>query len=334
MPVVCSSDAITFFDRLPSRLKAPSLHPAYVSSDATRSDSLHPMFVVEQRGGVLYYHAFQTETIPGINLIDVQSPYGYGGPIATTTDPEFLAVAWAKYDEWCQENKVVVEFMRFHPLLDNWRYFAGDVMYDRDTVYIDLTRSDLFRGYAPRSRTAIRKAIANNVQVEWTSTEVFLDAFHPLYASTMCTLGTDHSYYFPPRYFENIVDSNMVWLGVCRKETKIISGAIFLVGEHLVEYHLSASSMSGKTVAATNLLVHRAAIRAQSAGKAMLHLGGGANSSEDNRLLFFKRGFSRRTASFRIGRKVHQSLIYENLKADWELKHGEPAKKILFYKNH
>lgn len=332
MPVICSSDAIAFFDGLPPRLKVPSLHPSYVLSDAKRSNSLHPIFFVYQSGYEYYYHAFHTQAILETNLIDVQSPYGYGGPIATTTDIGFLANAWKKYDEWCQENRVLVEFIRFHPLLENWRYFAGDVVSNRDTVWINLTTPDLFGGYATRSRTAIRKAVANDVQFEWESPESFLDAFPALYASTMDVLGADQSYYFSHHYFENTVLANMAWFGICRKEAQIIAGAIFLVAEDFVEYHLSATNMLGRTLAATNLLIHRAAMRAQSTGKTMFHLGGGSNSSEDNKLLFFKCGFSHLKAPFKIGSKVHQPSIYENLKVDWALKHGEPAKNILFYR--
>jgi len=332
MPLVDVSNAITFFDELPGRLQAPSFHPDYVMSDAKRSKSIKPTFFVRQSGGELFYHAFHAESIPGTDLIDVQSPYGYGGPIATTADERFLADAWAEYDQWCQENRVLAEFLRFHPCLKNWRYFSGDVIHDRKTVWIDLTRADLMSGYAARSRTSIRKAVANSVDFEWVTPESFLGIFPGLYESAMKTLGAAESYYFPRSYFESIVASNIVWMGLCRKDSETVSGAIFLVGEDLIEYHLSASSALGKALASTNLLIHRAAERGQDEGKTIFHLGGGTDSSEENRLLFFKRGFSGQTAEFKIGRKVHHPAIYDNLRRNWESEVGTSAKRVLFYR--
>src|SRR5665213_3165611 len=245
MPAVGNSDAISFFEELPPRLRAPSLHPGYVLTDAKRSASLCPTFFVHRRSGECFYHAFHTEAIHGTSLIDIQSPYGYGGPIATTADAHFLSEAWREYHQWCQERSVLVEFMRFHPRLENWRFFSGDVWYDRDTVWLDLSCAVLMDEYAVRSRTAIRKAVANGVQFEWASAQSFLEEFPPLYASVMRRLEASESYQFSTAYFASLVDSTTVWMGVCRAESQVIAGAIFLVGTELVEYHLSAASTLG-----------------------------------------------------------------------------------------
>jgi hypothetical protein len=332
MPAVCEADAILVFDNLPSRLRAPSLHPGYVLSDATRADSLSPTFFVYQSGGESFYHAFHTEAVHGITAIDVQSPYGYGGPVATTTDAHFLSEAWTEYHQWCQENDVLVEFMRFHPCLENWRFFSGEVWYDRDTVWLDLSRTAVMDGYAVRSRTAVRKAVASGVKCEWVAAESFLEEFPQLYLAAMNRLGASDAYRFSDAYFTKLVATSPVWMGLCRKGATVVSGAIFLVGESLVEYHLSASSELGRTLAATNLLIHRAAERAQSEERSALHLGGGNDSSPDNTLLFFKRGFSKLTAEFKIGRRIHQPSAYENLERTWQAERGEVSRKVLFYR--
>ena len=86
----------------------------------------------------------------------MQSAYGYGGPVASTTDPAFLQSASAVWKDWCQEKKVLVEFIRFHPLLENWRFFSGDIFDDRMTVWIDLAVPGLMAQYTTRVRTAVR----------------------------------------------------------------------------------------------------------------------------------------------------------------------------------
>ena len=50
---------------------------------------------------------------------DIQSPYGYGGPIATTSSPDFWIEAKLEFNKWAKGNRVVVEFLRFHPIINN-----------------------------------------------------------------------------------------------------------------------------------------------------------------------------------------------------------------------
>ncbi len=333
--LVAPDKAADVLQRLPAGLQAPSLHPNYLLADAKRGSDLSPCFFVHEEGGESYYHAFHTEPVPGTEFIDVQSAYGYGGPVASTTDREFLRAASAAWSAWCQESKVLVEFIRFHPLLENWRFFSGDSFDDRATVWIDLAISDLMAGYATRVRTAIRKAMKAGLRVEWWGTAQFLAVFPALYADTMRTIGAEDGYFFPPAYFERLLNTtcnDAPWLAICLADRKIIAGAIFLPGAEMVEYHLSASIVEGKSNGATNLMLHEAALRGQQFGERRLHLGGGTNAALDNPLLFFKAGFSALRARFRIGRQIHEPQAYADLKAKRGSRNGASSNKILFYR--
>lgn len=333
--LVTPDKAAKVLQNLPAELQAPSLHPYYLLADAERDSNLSPSFFVYEDGGETYYHAFHTEPVPGTDFIDVQSAYGYGGPVASTTDIQFLWKASAAWNAWCQESNVLVEFIRFHPLLENWCYFSGDIFDDRATVWIDLAVPELMTQYATRVRTAIRKAVKTGLRVEWWDAAEFLAVFPALYADTMRTIGAEDGYFFPPAYFERLLvnaTNGTPRMAICRDDGQILAGAIFLPGAEMVEYHLSAANNEGKSRGATNLILHEAALRGQQAGKRQLHLGGGSNAAPDNPLLFFKAGFSAQRARFRIGRQVHEPQAYVALKADWDSRHGASGNRILFYR--
>jgi len=151
--------AVAAFARLDPEKRAPSLHPCYVASDAEHTSGLRPVFFVYEHGDSLFYHGFHLGQVAGTGFADIQSPYGYGGPVASTADGEFLAEAWVSFRQWCKENNVLAEFIRFHPLLENWCYYHGESFEDRQTVWIALQGHDLLSSYSVRARTAVRKAV-------------------------------------------------------------------------------------------------------------------------------------------------------------------------------
>src|ERR1039458_8383092 len=85
-------------------------------------------FVAED-GKRTLFHPFLIRLIPEFDLHDewhdIESVYGYSGPLSTTNDRKFLAEAWGAFSDWCQQQNVVAEFIRFHPLLDNKESLEG-----------------------------------------------------------------------------------------------------------------------------------------------------------------------------------------------------------------
>lgn len=326
--------AAAVFHRLPGALQAPSLHPAYVQADTSRASDLAPVFFVYEHGGEFLYHAFHMAAVPGSPYQDIQSPYGYGGPVATSEDPEFLAQAWQNYSDWCCEQRVIAEFVRFHPLLRNWRFFSGDVLHDRETVYVDLKLPDLLSSYGIRARTAVRKATKQGLHLEWWPAEEFNEIFQPLYYATMGSLKASSFYFFPATYFEQLDRWDSVHRAVCLYGNQPVAAAIFLQGSEILEYHLSAANDVGKKLGATNLLLHEAGLFGQKAGLGQLHLGGGTTAESGNSLLFFKSGFSAARASFKIGRRIHDPAVYLELKSQWQKKTGSSGNRVLFYREN
>lgn len=321
--------ALTAFHNLPRDLQYPSFNPHYVAIDACRTDA-DPVFFHYQEAGWVFYHAFLCTPIVGSNFFDIESPYGYGGPLATTNDSGFLERAWSSYNEWCKSRGVLAEFIRFHPLAKNWISYPGKVWLNRETVWIDLC-SPSGIGYEQRVRTAVKKA-AQKVNIEIGETQIELSSFRRLYDSLMREIGASSFYLFPESYFESFKMWQDTFLAVARSNNEIVAASLFMTGGSNIEYHLSAANTQGKRLSASNLLLHEVSEFARSRGLKKFHLGGGTDQSPDNRLLFFKAGFSPLRGQFHVGGRVINQPGYDALKKLWIEKHGTAADRILFYR--
>ena len=324
--------ALTFYERLEDRKKAPCLHPFYVKADAKRDPFLVPTFFVFTEGEEFFYHGFLLGKIESTNFYDIQSPYGYGGPIASSEDLEFLAMAWEHYKDWCLRNNVLVEFVRFHPLLQNWYYYNGDVVDDRRTVWIDLELDDLLSSYVTRARTAIKKAQKAGLCIEWVDPKKYIDVFFQHYSDAMLELGADEFYLFPKEYHKELLNWDASKLALCKRDNKIVGASLFLLKTSLMEYHLAFTLLEGKKLSANNLILHEAALLGKKLGLKKFHLGGGTGGDEKNPLLFFKEGFSDQRSFFKTGKKIYRQDQYNNLKSAWVKKKGNISNRVLFYR--
>ncbi len=330
--LITLEEAVALYERFSSALHAGTLHPRYVQADALRDATAKPCFWRYEEGGERYLHSFHLSPIQGTGWNDIQSPYGYGGPVATTDQPEFIAQAEAHYLAWAREHRVVAEFIRFHPLLDNWRFYGGESFTDRETVWLTLDQNDPLSGYEVRQRTAVRKAIKSGIEVRWLNGKEMLALFPGIYRQTMADIGADDFYYFNDAYFEALLGLPFACGCIALRNNEPVAGAVFL-GFGLGEYHLSGKTHEGAKVSATSLLIHEAAGRLRNAGLARLHLGGGTTREAADALLFFKAGFSPRRAVFRIGRRIFLPDAYQQLKLTFAKDYALRPGRVLFYKN-
>ena len=325
------NEALQIYETLPAEIRAPGLHPYYVTADALRDSALSPSFWIYREGTHVYYHAFHVSPIPCLpGWFDIQSPYGYGGPIATTTDPEILARAHSAFFEWCRECNILAEFIRFHPILQNERYFSGDQFIDRTTVAVDLSGEFKIQ-YSKRVKQKIKKFPLCELSYTQKNETDFL-FFCECYQSTMQRIGADASYLFPQRYVQQLCQwKQCEILTASERASTPCAASVFLEDGNLVEYHLSCTTEKGFALDATTFLLDSTALSAQRRGKTWLHLGGGTDNLTDNPLLFFKKGFSNSTFLFKIGRAIHNRQHYQKLKEQFSSA-GKSIDKVLFYR--
>lgn len=248
-------------------------------------------------------------------LFDIATPYGYGGFLVEGNDIEALK---KEYEEFCQSEHIVSEFVRFHPILKNW--VGMEELYDEchlgNTVYMD-TRSEeiIWKNIANRNRTKIRKAEREGMKVYWCRAPEIIEPFMEIYKATMDKDHAEAYYYFDKKFYESIMedlkDHAMWFYSVIDGE--IAAMTIFLFCNGQMHYHLSASKSKFQKMAATNLLIYEAAVWACRNGYKTLHIGGGVGAGHDG-LYQFKKGFCKGDdAEFHIGRKIFDEDVYNRL---------------------
>ncbi len=329
--IVDLPQAQAIFDGLPVHLRWPTMSPAYVAADAMREASSRPLFLVDRDGDGLLMHSVLESPVPDSPARDWQSAYGYGGPIAAGLDEAALARAWARLDEEAARRRVVAEFVRFHPGLDNQAWYPGAVRDDRAVVLVDLRVPDLLASYSTRARTAVKKALREGLEARWETTATARAAFPAFYRRSMLEIGASSFYHFDDAYFDALMSlAGARTLSIMRGDERL-SMAIFLFGPVQVEYHLSGTSAAGRRAAATNLLIHAAAEAAREGAMHRLYLGGGTTAAADDTLLRFKSSFAPANNTFRIGHRIHDAATYQSLREIHPSRAG--SARVLFYRS-
>lgn len=89
---------------------------------------------------------------------DLSTPYGYGGFLVEGGDAGGIL---EEYEDFARRSRVVSEFVRFHPLLENWNGLGGfyEVVRLGGTICIDTSSAgDIWNNFSSQNRNKIRKA--------------------------------------------------------------------------------------------------------------------------------------------------------------------------------
>ena len=250
---------------------------------------------------------------------DFVTPYGYGGWIIEGDSDK--AELFGEYEKWCVDNGVVSEFVRLHPILNNYRDIAQayNVVRLGNTVAMDLSNPDeIWNNITSKNRNVIRKAEKSGVEIGLGNSENLFDAFRVVYDKTMDRDNADRYYYFDKDFYTAIRDGlngNSTVFYAKNADGEIIAASIILFCNGKLTYHLSGSKAEYRSLAPTNLLLYKAALWGCQNGCKTFHLGGGVGSREDN-LFKFKRAFYKgELTEFHIGKKIFDTDKYNKLLA-------------------
>lgn len=304
--------------------------PEYYSLYQNYGDGEARCFVFEQDGEVvLYPFLINPITSLGYKLdkeyYDIQGAYGYNGIITSSEDADFIAAFWESFDAFCQENDIVAEFTRFHPLLNNHRLASPKMktFFSRHTVALDLTDDDIWmHQISSKNRNMIRKAEKEGVTiVEGDDYE----AFRRLYDETMTDLHAEDFYFFPKSYYDEYKQTfkGESMLCVAMLDGKAIAGSMFMFSDDYAHYHLSARDREYSRYAANNLILWYAIQKAKERGCKWFHFGGGTTGNDDDSLLKFKKEFSKTLCEFWIGKRVYNQAVYDQIVEQWKTNHPD-----------
>ncbi len=329
-----AQEAVRFYDGLPAGAWPPTLHPAYVVADATRNPALEPAFFCFDSQGERWLHALHVTKVPGTRWHDASSPYGYGGPVATSDDAEFTQTAWRAYGQYMREAGIVVEYVRFHPLLGNDKWYGGTVLDNRQVVSVNLNVGDPAQGYASRLRQTVKKAQKLGLRYEERPLACASREFGEFHRAAMEEMVADPFYVFDDAYFEALgrVPGAVVGITTSSTSDDWLAAALFLDGHGVREYHLAATNAPGRSAGASSFLLHEAALAAQARGITCLYLAGGTDANADNPLYFFKSGFSPQRLTYRTGWAVFDEAAFDELKAAFPLQWQAHPERPIFYR--
>ena len=258
----------------------------------------------------------------GVQYYDIITPYGYGGPlIHEATDRERLVAAYmADFQRYAQREKIVAEFVRFHPLVQNALDFkdAYRAFLDRKTVGTNLTYEDVIgTEFSRHKRKDINKILKTpGIRYEVDEHPSTLDDFLPIYYATMDRDQAATYYYFDQSYFRAMlrnlpehITTGKVFLG----DKLIAMGVYFRYGEFL-HAHLSGTLSEYLSYSPAALLKYALAIYGHDRGYKVIHYGGGSSRSEENGLYQYKHDFGLHTTfDFYLAKKVWDADAYQRI---------------------
>lgn len=306
--------------------------PDYYSLYQNYGDGEARCFIYEKDGDIALYPFLKNPITPlGYVLdkeyYDIQGAYGYNGLIASTDNAAFIGEFWREFDAWCQENDIIAEFMRFHPLMKNYKLGEGHfrLIHDRNTVYLDLTQSeeDIFLGFDKSTRKHIQKAEQSiEIRPAYYSEEN-VQIFNQIYRENMTHVHSIPYLFFSLEHFRNMFQMDEIEFFIAYLDDKPIACYSGLVSKEYYGNYLRAS-LTDYNKTGVNTLMYWSMIKSAKAhGCHYVHFGGGTNSDPENSLLKYKMNYSKTLSEFWIGKKVHNQTVYNQIVEQWKERYPE-----------
>jgi len=255
---------------------------------------------------------------------DLVTPYGYGGPIIMNCQKNNKSLLIEEFKEifheYCKDNNIVSEFIRFHPVIGNAIDFKSiyDINHIRNTVGTNLIDfDDPFKvEFSKSCRKNIRKALNNGISFKITEKPGDISKFKRLYYSTMDRNNASDYYYFDDDYFSQCVElfrENLLLVEAIYEEESIAMG-LYFVYDKMIHTHLSGTLSEFLYLSPAYILRYAVTKWGKEKGYKLIHHGGGRSNSLQDSLYLFKKQFGKNTEfEFYVGKKVWNREIYNKL---------------------
>ena len=290
----------------------------YVRAFQIHGDGIPQLLYYEQDGLRAVYVYMKRGTAIG-GVYDSMTPYGYGGVIFEgDTCESNLKVFWEAYVRKMNEESIVDNFVRYHPVLSNAASMKAisPVIDLGKTIAMDLSSPEtIWENIISKNRNMIRKAEKSGVEIHHGKDFLLFHDFIRIYNATMDKDSADAYYYFGEDFYKSIHEDlhDNYEMFYATYEGMIISMSIIIYANRQMHYHLSGSLVEYRCLAPTNLLLYKAALWGYEHGFRTFHLGGGFGAKEDN-LYKFKAAFNRNSDyRFSIGKQIFNQEMYDEL---------------------
>ncbi|WKA53785.1 GNAT family N-acetyltransferase [Planococcus shixiaomingii] len=278
-------------------------------------------YYVDDEGEVAYPFIKRVINSEDTAYFDITTPFGYGGPLLEIKgDAAKLIENFRKtFTDFCDEEKIIAEFIRFHPLNKNAPFFEKYLnlypMYDTYSISLmqPIPASEEYKNSSHRN---LHVNSNNQVIIKKLGTVRHMFEFLVLYYSTARRREEADSYYFfTDDYFETLISSlgpNLHLFGAFYEE-KLVSACYVLAQGDMIFHHLEGS-MAGQEngTAKKNLLLKIAEWGAENHFSSF-HLGGDFPEDNENSNRLKLEISNMEPAAFYIGQQVHDPSAYNKL---------------------
>ena len=262
--------------------------------------------------------------IDGIQYYDIVTPYGYGGPIMVepTDKKKLLQLYHEVFAKYCEDNHIVCEFIRYHPIYRNYEDFGAvyQTVYSRHTVGTNLKdyENPMQSEFSKTARREVRKAESAGVTCTINLHPDNLDVFRKLYEETMDRNHANEMYYFPDEYYKILTTTlkDSVLEIQAQYDGETVASEIYFIAGGLMHAHLLGNNHKLLDVGGGVILEAAAAKWGKDNGYEYIHHGGGRSSAEDDPLYKYKKKFGKNTEfDFYMGKKIWNQEVYDRLVA-------------------
>lgn len=278
----------------------------------------------------LYIRCELETRLYGQTYYEIKTPYGYGGPIISdcleSNKPFLVKEFQAAFQKYCNEQRIIREFVRFHPVLSNAEDFAGcyDISFKRKTTgtNLELSEDPVQAEFSKSCRRNIKKALNSGVSFRVTVRPDSLGDFMKLYYETMKRNQAEEIYFFDEIYFDNclaLLRENILLTEVFY-EGKVIGMGINFVYGKLISTHLSGTLGEYHHLSPASILQYALTLWGNENNISLIHDGGGRTSDPEDSLFLFKKQFGKNTEfTYYVGNKIWNEKIHHELKESEQL---------------
>jgi hypothetical protein len=289
----------------------------YVVLDAKLYGGVPAAYCYEQDGRRLLLPLILRD-IPGSDLRDAISPYGYPGPVSDAPgDTGLWERACTALIATLREQGIVTAFVRMHPLLPaplpTLERF-GTLVRHGETVSMDLTvgLDEMWRQTRSDHRNHINRARRDGTRVvfdDWDRLGEWVEVYH----DNMRRVGATSYYFFTREHLAALHDAvgERMHLAVALEGDEVVGGNTFFEHDGIATGYVS-STRRARNRYADELLYDEVRRWCKSRGDTVFHLGGGKGGSNDS-LFSYKAGFSPSRHPFHTWRVVSDPGAYRDL---------------------
>ena len=287
----------------------------------SKTESENPILLEYIEDDKIIIIPFLLRKIFETSYFDLTSVYGYSGPLVKNIDAAFDNSKFLKELRlFFEQQHIIAVFSRLHPFFDEQDFVLsnlGQIQQLGKVVNIDLTKDTTeqrqeFSKTTKRYLNKTRKVCFVKKEVTDRTIEVFKD----LYYENMDRVKAEKSYYFSKDYIVEFLNSKdfdaEILFAVLEETNEIISGAIMVKTNNIVQYHISGTRDKYLHLTPIRILIDEMRIMATEQKYTFFNLGGGLGSAEDS-LFTFKASFSKDFKVFEVWKHIINPNVYNNL---------------------